>query len=281
MAFFIRLATASKSSLSNLMFTSISPVVKQKGQIGSLQANKRAPCKSTSKSNTRIVLTADTSIASQQGYTNATKVDIGCHDRRIKTEAVYAVQNMRIKSVHVLLSTWILGVLIWGRDLVIPFFLWPSGRSGQTCADVFSDAASILTCQRRVGVVGDYGIWSSHNADKALTFLFTTVVCPLIIFWLVKKLSKRAAINFQSNNDRSSSYRMSELYKKNIWIVPIPLTVAGVFFLASGLQTSRVNWLGQHCERYSQSACLHPELVAIGAGFLLAAFLVFKSQESN
>jgi len=57
-------------------------------------------------------------------------------------------------------------------------------------------------------------------------------------------------------------------------VLAIAIAVVGVFFLASGFQAypGDFNWFGQFC--YT-GVCIHPEWIAIGAGLVGGALVVF------
>jgi hypothetical protein len=57
-------------------------------------------------------------------------------------------------------------------------------------------------------------------------------------------------------------------------LLAIGIGLVGVFFLASGFQAypGDFNWFGQFC--YT-GVCIHPEWIAIGAGLIGGALVVF------
>ncbi len=185
-----------------------------------------------------------------------------------------------IGPIYVAFLVWLLGVLYWGRAFLIPFFWWPEGAPGLTCMDMFADPTILTSCKKLVGFPYDFGDWQSRNLSKTLPYLFFNIVCPLAFIWIYPKLKAAIKNRIPVELNVFDKPLPEYFFSKNSWLLPIPLTVAGVFFLMSGYQNSYFNWLGQRCNLLI-SPCLHPELFAVGAGFLIAAFLIYQKRKPN
>jgi hypothetical protein len=153
-----------------------------------------------------------------------------------------------------------LGRRVQTKQAVAPVFVQQRrGRLGEP-----QRRPSFFCCSRRSNDNGDHLTGMLRRSNQLLTML--PYICP----------GKGRAHDLTSYLTRATMMRIREVM---LAITAGALGAFGVFFVASGFQTTDTNWANQSCA--SKGFCIHSEFIGIGALLLVATVLVWRELRSE